>query len=114
MEARSAALVVMSSFWAASTAGSLPTSLPGTGFTAKGPSQRFEKPDKNPKEWRRDALARADVWRNPPVPIERADLRNGPGPVRALADEAICKFHPHKTGGATAKFDCVFEGGEVL
>lgn len=116
-EARAAAAAVLSSFCMLTTAGgNLPVVLPALGFTPREPDEgRLEQPDKkdNKKasELRREALARASVWRDPPTPIETADLREG---RQVLGDEVVCKFQPEKTSGATPKFDCIFEGGEVL
>ncbi len=65
---------------------------------------------------RDDALARAQVWRPPAVPIEQADFTGGEGrrdphdPARVLA----CRFLPKASSGTTPKFDCVLPDGEVV
>lgn len=65
---------------------------------------------------RREALARARLWRQPSVPIEEADLRHNPGGAGTFDYEKplSCRFLPRKTSGRTPKFYCSFEGGEVL
>jgi hypothetical protein len=68
------------------------------------------------EEIRADALARAQVWREPAVAVEKADLAKNAGddhpldPARLLS----CKFLPKSVSGTTPKFDCVLEGGEVV
>lgn len=65
---------------------------------------------------RKDALARARVWRDPARAIAHADLGRNPSDagVLASADPVTCRFQPNKIGGATPKFECLFENGEVL
>jgi hypothetical protein len=58
-----------------------------------------------------DALRRAVVWRQPAVPIERADLATTPD---ALPDELTCRFHVDELSGLTPKFECELRGGEVI
>ena len=68
------------------------------------------------REIRDDALARARVWREPPVPIGRADLTRNPGDDDPLdpTPPIRCRFLPGVTHGTTPKFDCVLPGGEVV
>jgi hypothetical protein len=65
---------------------------------------------------RADALARARVWRPPPVPIEQADLTRNPGDSDGLevTDPLACKFFPRAISGTTPKFDCVLPAGQVV
>jgi hypothetical protein len=91
--------------------GSLPVRLPAEGFTARPMELKLGTPKERADDVRDDALARADVWAAPTVPPGTADLSANPGP---FPDPAICRFHPSEPSGATPKFDCVFEGGEVL
>jgi len=102
---------------AASAAVELSQTLPARGFEArKGAEDKLEMPKDQAKEWRINALHRAKVWADPVVPVGEADLRNnpqGPGSFPTEA-EVICKFLPGKTSGRTPKFECVFEGGDVL
>jgi hypothetical protein len=57
---------------------------------------------------RRDALARARVWRDSSPAF--AD-----GPFRAsTVDEISCRFIVTHLGGTTPKFDCVLESGETI
>ena len=41
-------------------------------------------------------------------------MREQPDDFFGQAEELICKFRPGRTSGSTPKFECVFEGGEVL
>ena len=58
---------------------------------------------------RADALRRAAVWHEPPVPIERADLSRGRD---SLPDDLSCRFEVDEPSGTSPKFDCVLENGE--
>ena len=67
------------------------------------------------KAVRDHALARAQVWRRPAVPVEQADFKGGeggapPDPERVIA----CKFITRPSSGTTPKFDCVLPDGEVV
>jgi hypothetical protein len=107
-------LLAVCALWPLFAAASdLPRVLPAAGFNVRDLDRRLEAPDQDADEWRRDALARASLWSRPAAPIERADLRRRSGPG-GFPEEVVCKFRPDKTRGATPKFDCVFEGGEVL
>jgi hypothetical protein len=70
------------------------------------------------EEIRADALARARVWRPPPVPIEQADLtRNAADDDDdglEVTDPLACKFFPRAISGTTPKFDCVMPAGQVV
>ena len=57
-----------------------------------------------------DALARAQVWHEPTVPIARADFR----PRQETPSQVSCKFKVTELGGTTPKFDCDLEGGEEI
>jgi len=55
---------------------------------------------------RETALARAHVWRQPVIPIERANLSvNPPGAFRDT-DDVTCTFSLEAVGGTTPKFHC--------
>jgi hypothetical protein len=45
---------------------------------------------------------------------ELAHLREQPDDYFGQKDELVCKFRPGETSGATPKFECVFENGELL
>jgi len=60
------------------------------------------------------ALARADVWSDPGVPIEKADLLSNPGGPRALPDEVTCRDYPRQSRGMTPKIHCILADGEVV
>jgi hypothetical protein len=95
----------------------LPRTLPAEGYEPrKGKGEKLKVPQDQAKEWRRNALGRAKVWAEPEVPVASADLRSNPAGPGAFPDSAElpCKFLPGKTTGASPKFDCVFEGGDVL
>ncbi len=89
----------------------LPVQLPVEGFTPRKVELKLATPKERADEVRKDALARASVWAPPAVPPSQADLGQNPDP---FPDPAVCRFHPSEPSGATPKFDCVFEGGEVL
>jgi hypothetical protein len=59
---------------------------------------------------RQDALARAQVWRQPPVPIREAYF----GPDANPPIDLTCKFTITELGGTTPKFDCTLESGEQI
>jgi hypothetical protein len=96
-------------------ANQLPVVLPAVGFEPLPVDHDLKMPAAEASDLRDDALARAKVWLEA-GPIADADLRgNPPGPGSfATTDEVVCKFHPVESSGRTAKFECVFEGGEVL
>ena len=58
---------------------------------------------------RLDALASAQVWRQPSVPIHRARL----GASAETPQQLTCRFRLDALGGTTAKFDCDVEGEKV-
>jgi hypothetical protein len=60
---------------------------------------------------RKDALARAVVWRQPATPIESADLTTTPG---ALPDQVRCRFKVEEPNGLTPKFECQLPDGEDI
>lgn len=65
---------------------------------------------------RQDALSRARVWQDPGRTLAQADLGSNPSDagVLAPANPATCRFQPRQSGGATPKFACEFDDGEVL
>jgi hypothetical protein len=64
---------------------------------------------------REDAWRRAQVWREPAVPIEQADLSGAAAEAPPLDTSAVvCKFLPRPHSGTTLKFDCILPGGEVI
>lgn len=88
----------------------LPAQLPAAGFEARDQENSLELPEKDAAKLRADALARAMLWLEPPSSV---DLRRNPDDALG-GGEAVCKFHPEKSTGQSPKFECVFEGGEVL
>ena len=95
---------------AAGAADTLPTVMPGS-LVARPADRDLDTPKERADEVRKDALARATVCAPPAVPPSAAELGRNPGP---FPDPAVCRFQPSEPSGATPKFDCVFEGGEVL
>lgn len=59
---------------------------------------------------RMGAIARGQLWQQPPVPIGKAHL----GASSKAPDELSCKFKLSQLGGTTPKFDCVLESGEEI
>lgn len=59
---------------------------------------------------RDEALSRAQVWRQPDVPIEQAQF----GAVLNAPSEITCKFLVTELGGTTPKFDCSLEDGDMI
>jgi hypothetical protein len=92
-------------------AADLPAQLPSQGFEARTVESDLDTPKERAKDVRDDALARAFVWSEPAVPVEAAVLGTSAEP---FPDPAVCRFEPGELGGATPKFECVFEGGERL
>jgi hypothetical protein len=65
---------------------------------------------------RAEALRRAAVWSEPPVPVAQADLRSnvaGPDGFRPT-DEVACVFQPTDSKGYSPKFECLLPGGETV
>jgi hypothetical protein len=101
----------LAAFAASARAADLPTQLPAQGFEERRVESDLATPKERADDVRNDALARALVWTEPAGPIESAALGASPEP---FPDPAICRFTPSQPGGATPKFECVFEGGERL
>ena len=80
------------------------------------PEPHWEVAPERARAIRDDALARARVWREPAVPIERADFTGNPGEDGGLTvgDPFACKFFPRAVSGTTPKFDCVLPTGRVV
>ncbi|HEX6740003.1 MAG TPA: hypothetical protein VF310_17115, partial [Vicinamibacteria bacterium] len=109
-----ACLVVVGPLWWQAPVGRipLPTALPASGFEPlEEPEAKYKMPA-DAGALRREALQEAKLWRLPAA----LDLRENPPAADGFASdgEYICKFLPRKSSGATPKFECVFEGGQVL
>jgi hypothetical protein len=69
-----------------------------------------------------EALARAQVWFEPDVPIDKARLRDNPPAPRGQEDqptfapdeEVSCTFKPGFTSGSTPKFECERREGQNI
>jgi hypothetical protein len=59
---------------------------------------------------RKDALSRAQIWREPRQPIARAYLGN----PKDAPQQVDCSFRMDRPSGTTPKFDCVDAAGERL
>jgi hypothetical protein len=59
---------------------------------------------------RDELLSRGEVWRQPRVPIERAEFAQD----SPALDSVNCRFHVTELGGTTPKFDCHLESGELI
>jgi len=59
---------------------------------------------------RLDALARAQVWRPPAVPVSQAHLAAAPAAPAFLS----CRFQISDLGGTSQKFDCMLENGDLV
>jgi hypothetical protein len=92
----------------------LPATLPSQGFVARKADDTLELPRGDAERLRKDALTRAVLWRPAPEPAELSNLQGQPDDFFGHKDSLVCKFRPGKTSGSTPKFDCVFEGGELL
>ena len=57
---------------------------------------------------RANAIARAQVWRQPRTPIARATLATD------VVTTATCRFKMEALGGTTPKFDCVLPSGDEI
>ena len=57
---------------------------------------------------RDEAIARAQVWREPEMPIAQASLHPG------VADQVECRFTLTELSGTTPKFRCVLESGDEV
>ena len=63
------------------------------------------------KQERHDALRRAQVWMEPQVPLELAELGRNPPYTVADGRELDCRFEITRSSGMTAKFHCVLPDG---
>jgi hypothetical protein len=85
------------------------------------PGQYSPKPQKRKLEWpageadklRAEALRRAQVWRAPAVPPEKADLAANP-PGFSRDEDVTCRFLLKDSAGLTPKFHCALEDGEIV
>lgn len=88
--------------------------LPSGDYDAR-PAMEWVMPGAGAAAMREDALRRAQVWREPAVPIEQVDLSSPAAEARPLdTSSLVCKFVPRPHSGTTPKFDCILRGGEVI
>src|SRR5262245_34539046 len=59
---------------------------------------------------RADAIVRAQVWRDPRMPVARANL----GSDGAAPSTIDCQFRFNELGGTSQKFDCLLQSGKPL
>jgi hypothetical protein len=82
-----------------------------TSGRAEPPPPPVKKATKNvTAEERADALARAQIWRKPAVPISRAEL----GPQASQPNELSCRFQITDLNGTAQKFDCTLDDGQLI
>ncbi len=96
--------------------GELPVALPAGNYTPVESRGVFPLPVDKASELRDQALARAEVWHPPSIPIPSVDLLNnlpGEGSFERTA-ELACKFLPRLVRGRSPKFQCVLPDGRVL
>lgn len=95
----------------AGSAGVLAAVLMTQAARSDAPAAPAKKATRNVSaEERRDALARARVWRQPPVPLAQARL----GAPLSQPASLACKFLITDLGGTAQKFDCVLENGDRI
>ena len=78
--------------------------------TQKGSKPLSEDARQVSEAERAEAVARAQVWHAPAVPINEANLAGNTAVERQLA----CKFKITELGGTTPKFDCELHSGEAI
>lgn len=90
--------------------------LPPGDYTPREHAGDVDIPEAQAAALREDALARARVWRPPPLPIAQADLAGNPLGPGALDRQSrlVCRFLFRSSEGYSPKFRCVLPGGEVL
>jgi hypothetical protein len=76
--------------------------------SAKADKPLSDDDRKVPDEERAAAIARAQVWREPSVPISQASFAG------ANLEEVSCRFKVSDVGGTTPKFDCDLQSGEEI
>jgi len=63
---------------------------------------------------REDALASAQVWSKPAIPISRFDFAANPPRGFQVSDEVSCRFVVRKLSGRTQKFHCQLPDGRIF
>jgi hypothetical protein len=63
---------------------------------------------------REEIFRRAQVWLEPPVALERAQLDANPSNDFQKHQEVVCSFTPGPLGGNTPKFDCKLDSGDTI
>jgi hypothetical protein len=93
----------------------LPTALPAKDFAVrKARGETLDLPRGDEARLRRDALSRAILWESPAKAAQLSHLGEHPDDFFEHAEALVCQYRESKTTGSTPKFECVFEGGEVL
>jgi hypothetical protein len=108
------ALGLASALTACGGSPSPPAPLPPGDYTPRRVSSHLPMPAAQAAGLREDALARAQVWRAPEVPVEQADLLHNPPDGFRATDEPVCRFLPRSSDGLTPKFQCALAGGRVI
>ena len=81
---------------------------PAPASTPSGRDRAAQTRIVSPEE-RRDAIARAQVWREPPPGAGGGRL-----PESSLIDDLSCRFVLKRLNGTTPKFNCVLDSGEEV
>jgi hypothetical protein len=63
---------------------------------------------------RNEALAKAQVWTAPSVPISQFDFAGNPRDGFELSEEVSCRFVVQKLNGRTQKFHCQLPDGRIV
>lgn len=84
-------------------------SMPALAHGATPPARLSDDKHKVDDPMRQALLRRAQVWRQPSLPIEQADLGGEDN-----LDELECAFAVTDLGGTTPKFDCLLDTGEEI
>jgi hypothetical protein len=79
-----------------------------TEVEAAGPSPASKEKIRVADAARAELMTRAQLWRPPPIPTQRASFRN------LNLEKVSCRFKVSELGGTSPKFDCVLDTGEEV
>jgi hypothetical protein len=88
----------------------LPAGVHGAYIAAADTAPRSDEDRTVSMRERADAMARAQVWRQPETPVSRVRF----GADRAAPSNIECRFRLTDLGGTTPKFNCLLESGKEL
>jgi len=84
------------------------------GSTAANTAGRSSRMPDTKVVTRDEALAKAQVWTAPMVPISQFDFARNPRDGFEVSDEVSCRFVVQKLNGRTQKFHCQLPDGKVV